>query len=326
MNNRIKHIIKTLLQLLLTLTIFVYITYKFDINIVDILEKLDVKYLIIAILIRVFIMPVISINRWKLFLKYSGVNESFFMLLKISLVSSFFGIILPSSQGTDIMRMVMIEKRCKEKNVKINSTSSATVLIERMIGFVLLALIGFIASVIIDYPNKLYVTGLIGCINLFLFLIIIVVTNKRIYFFTKGILEKIKIMRNIINYVDKLYYSIIIFPFKKILFSSVCLILLFQLCTILVAFCIFKAFSVDLTFIQHLAFYPLITILSVIPISISGLGLREGFFVYFYNSVGILPSISVTVSLINYFIEVLLYALIGGFVYLLQTFKIIKKI
>lgn len=67
---------------------------------------------------------------------------------------------------------------------------------------------------------------------------------------------------------------------------------------------------------------PLIYILSMIPLSISGLGIREGFFVYFYGLIGVEPSIVIAVSLINYLILSVVPALIGGIIYIFSDIGI----
>ena len=149
------HSLKKYLKLLFTIAILSTIFIKFDINVGDIISRVKVKYLIIACLVRLFISPLIYINRWKTFLFHAGIKETFFSLLKISMLSAFFGIVLPSSQGADAIRMYLIEK--KHKGKCLNFTTSSTVLMERIIGLVLLAFLGLIFGLITDFPNKMHV-------------------------------------------------------------------------------------------------------------------------------------------------------------------------
>jgi uncharacterized protein (TIRG00374 family) len=269
------------------------------------------------------VIHAIAMNRWKLFLKHSGIEEGFFTLAKISFMSTFMGIALPSSQGGDVARMYFIEKRHQKKTEK--NTASSSVIIERMLGFVLLAFIGLISSILVpDYPNKEKVVILISLINIFIYSAIFVLTNKWCYKLMSRLLLKVRFFTKVTGFVERTHFSLAHFPYKKVLLPSLILIFLLQCCTILVAYFVFLSFAVDLPFYQHLSFYPIITILSVIPISISGLGLRESFFVYFYALVGVAPEIAVGVSLMNYVVEVLSAALVGGVLYMLYTMKIIK--
>ena len=123
----------------------------------------------------------------------------------------------------------------------------------------------------------------------------------------------------------KTYYTFVNYPYRKVLASSILLILSLQIITVIIVYLVFLAFGVDIPFSQHLVFYPIISILSIIPISISGLGVREGFFVYFYSLIGVSADIAVSVSLINYCIEILLMAIMGGIIYIFDSIIIKKK-
>ena len=320
MKNRLSLIIK----ILITIAVFMFLFIRFDIRFNDIIRSISNLYLLLlAIIVRLFINPLIYINRWKLFLKHSGIHESFFSLWKMSFISSFLGVILPSSQGGDVVRMVMIEK--KHKGFTQHKTASSSVIIERMIGFVLFSLIGLISSLFTpDYPQKEKVIITILSINIALWFILFFITNRRCYLFFSTILKKIKYIRKATEFIDKTHYSLVAFPYKKVLLSSVLLIFLLQISSILIVYLVFLSLDINLPFYQHLSLYPIISILSLIPITISGLGLREGFFVYFYSFIGVFPEVAVSASLINYFIEVIIVALLGGILYLLKMLNFLK--
>lgn len=313
--------IKTILKLTLTLAIFYFLFRKFNVKVSEIFQNVQwFPFIIVAVLIRLLLMPLITINRWKMFLKVSGIEEKFFPLLKISFTSSFLGVILPSSQGSDVMRMYHIEKR--HKNIANAFTPSSTVIIERMIGFILLAITGLICSILIPYfDQKEKVVTIIAVINLLILAVVIFLTNKNVYMLISNLLSRIKIFKKGISFIEKSHHSIVTFPYQKILFPSVFLILLLQLCTITIAYFVFLSFGIQLPFYQHISFYPIIVILSVIPISISGLGLRESLFIYFYSMVGVAPEIAIGVSLVNYTIETLLAVGIGGVIVFFDTIR-----
>lgn len=315
---------KTTIKLLITIGIFVYIFKKYDLKFWDIFSNVQwFPFVVAGVFLRVFVMPAIAMNRWKLFLKHSGIEESILTLAKISFMSSFWGIVLPSSQGGDVMRMYFIEKR--HKNADNAKTSSSSVIIERMIGFVLLALIGLISSILIpSFPNQLQIVAIIGIINIAILGGVFFLTNKKCYLLLSNILAKINFLKKLTAFIQKTHYSTSTFPYKQVLLPSVILILMLQFCTIIIAYLVFLSFGITIPLYQHMAFYPIICILSIVPIAISGLGLREGFFVYFYSLVGVSPEIAVGVSLVNYAVEVLSAAVMGGVINLLVTLKLMK--
>lgn len=320
---KIKKYIKISLQLSVSVVAFYYLYNKFDIDLISTIKATNLWFLLLACAIRIFISPLIYINRWKLFLEKLGVYESFGTLLKISMMSAFIGVILPSSQGADLVRMVMIEKRHPSISLN-NKMASSTILVERVIGFFIFALLGLFFSLVCSYPEKDKVVFCILTINIFIWLTMFILTNRFCYKYTKILFEKIKIPSRILLFIDKMYNTLVEFPYKEVLLSSFALILLLQIVTILILYCVFLSFGVNLPLYQHFAFYPIISILSIIPISIGGLGLREGFFVSFYSLLGVNPSIAISVSLINYLIEIVMFALFGGVVYALKSLNIIK--
>lgn len=313
-----KDAITNIIKLAFTAGIFICLYYSLDINFTAIYKQIvDIKFLFIALLLPLFILPLISTNRWKLFLKEVGVEESICHLWKINWISLFQGIILPSTQGQDFFRIYHIEKLHPQSRGK----SGSTVLIERVMGLILLCIIGVITSLIIEIPNKKEVVVIILSITLCVICIIWALLNKRIYMYFSQIQSKNRWITSILDYIKHFHETIVYFPYKKIMVSTILLILCFQISTILSVYLLFRAYGVNLSLATHLAIYPIISILSMLPITISGLGVREGLFVAFYASLGVQTDVAVSVSLMNYIILILLPALFGGGIYTIELFK-----
>jgi len=276
-------------------------------------------FLIYAIPIPLFIIPLIGNKRWKIFLKIQGINGRLFLLIKLYFMSIFFGILLPSSMGFDAVRIYMIEKRNKQKI----GAGGASVFVDRLIGFFLLSLLGVIGAWVAQnhgVSSNVLFTALF--INFFVISLFFVLRNKSLYSCVTSYLLKIKRRKKIIEYLTLAYSAINSFPLKKVILWTVPLILLGQLSTIFCGFLIFKAFAIDLPFFFHLTFLPLISIISIIPVSISGFGLREGGFVYFYGLFGVDSNISFFVSLLYYFVLMMIPAFIGMLLYLFGSDQI----
>ncbi|MDO5341873.1 MAG: lysylphosphatidylglycerol synthase transmembrane domain-containing protein [Bacteroidia bacterium] len=319
-----KHLSK-LFRLLITVAVFVYIIKKFNIDFDDVFGQVVSPWLLLmGVIIRLVVVQSIAMNRWQLFLRQSGVEESIWNLVKIGFISSFMGVVLPSAQGGDVMRMYFIEKKhgfSKDSNI----TSSSTVLIERMIGFVLLSLIGLLSSILIPfYDGKWKVVILLGVVNVCLWLVIFLLTNRLCYEKLSRILLNTNHLKKVCSFVEKTHFSLVTFPYKRVLLPSVALIGLYQIVTIFVLYLVFLSFGIRIPFYQHMAFYPIIVILAAIPISISGLGIREGSFVYLYSLVNIPAPVCVGVSLAFYMVEVLSGVFVGGILYLLKTLGLVK--
>lgn len=318
---------KKLIKILITIIIFVILYYKFNIKFTSIFS--DIKnwtFIFIGLFCRLVVVQGLAMNRWHIFLKYSGVNESIKTLTKISFLSSFLGVILPSSQGGDIMRMYIIEKR-HSFSAEQKNTVSSSVIIERMIGFILLAGIGLICSLLTpNFPYKDRIIFIIFMINVLLWIVVFFLTNKKAYKILASKLDRIKHMKSFLLFLEKTHHSLVVFPYKKVIVPSVLLIGALQFTTIFILYLVFLAFDIHIPLYYHMALYPIIAILSIIPVSISGLGLREGFFIFFYSTINVIPDMAVKISLINYTIEVLSAVCMGGIIFICTQFHIMKKI
>ena len=313
-----KNHISKILKLLLTIAILAYVFKRFQVDVRNLFQAVSSPLcLCLALLFPIAVLPLISSNRWKLFLHEVGVEESFWTLIKINLISVFQGLILPSSQGQDVLRIYYIEKR----HPQYRGRSGSTIIIERMLGFIILCSICIIALFFIELPHKTTVFTIIGTIFILLLLVVTLLLNKKMNLYLQNKNIKWVGLNKMYSYVMKMYNTIAYFPYKEVLLSSIVLILMYQLSTIMVVYLVFMAYGIHLPLLTHIALYPIISILSMIPITISGLGIREGFFVYFYSLLGIPSDICVCVSLMNYMLVVLLPACMGCLIYVIDTFK-----
>jgi len=311
-----------LIRGLLGLTILTIVIYSIDLNLIPAFKKIEHYYfLVIALFFPLLINPIISNYRWKIILNAQGIDERFFSLVRITFISTFVGLPLPSSTGSDAIRIFISERR----NRKREGAGGAAVIIDRLIGFYILSLLGIIGSLYLISKgmsfNLFYIVLFINISILFLFWII-----KSDLIFSKIIhlVSRIKKLEPLTMYVSQLNNALNVFPYKRILLYIIPLIILFQLSTMFCGFLIFKSFGIGLPFFYHLAFLPLISIISIIPLSISGFGLREGGFVYFYGLLGVDSNILFLISLLYYFILTMIPAVIGMFYYVLgnNSFKL----
>ena len=300
----------TTLRLLASMSLMIFIVLKYNISIRDALASLShFEWLIVSFVLVLFVIPVVVANRWRLFLLYAGINEDAVTLLKINFVSVFWGILLPSSTGFDAIRIYNIERRHSSSR----GIPGSTVIAERLFGFLLLCSIGVVGSLVVtDLKNITFVRVLIFTTMILLSLFVIVVTNKKIYHALLPMTHRIPVLRKPVSYVMNVHQSLTLLPYGKILPSALPLMLIFQLSGILNVYVIFRAMDIHIPFFYHLAIVPIIYIISILPVSISGFGIREGAFVYFYSVFGVDPAVSFTVSVLNYMILMGIPAIIGG--------------
>jgi len=299
----------TLIKLTASTVILLIIYFKFDVSLGNIKKGfVEPGWLIASVFIPLVVVPSIVVNRWKLFLFFSGIKESFFELYKITHVSQFWGLLLPSSSGFIAIKMYLISKKHPDKSAEAGST----VVLEKGLGFIMLSVLGILGTFTASsIPNVEYMRLTIISIFLILLAVAWIAMNKRLYEGTTKLLSRIRVMPRVFSYLARLHRSMTEFPMKAMV-ASIPLILMFQLATILNVYILFRAMGSPIPFYQHLAIMPLIYIIALVPVSISGFGIREGGFVYFYGQLGVDPSTAFAVSIVNYLILGLIPATIGG--------------
>ena len=111
--------------------------------------------------------------------------------------------------------------------------------------------------------------------------------------------------------------------FKKLLYSwkhadkgklslSLLFILMVQMMSYLTAYFLFRFVGYEISFMQHLCLIPAIQIISLMLVTISGFGIREGAYVYFYSQSGIPAASLITLSVLSFLIQAGIPALTGG--------------
>ncbi len=297
-------------QLLMSIGLLVLIIFKYNISLIDnILHLQNPKLMIFSFGITVILIPFLAAFRWRILLKYAGFDENIFTLMKVNFISIFWGIFLPSSDGFAAIRIYQIEKRHPQNQGK----SGSTVVVEKLFGFLLLCTIGIIGTFIIrDLQNISRLRLILLSLTFIVLMILTIATNKRIYNFLISKFGNIFVRIKILSYLQKLHKSLTEIPYLRIFYKVFPIILLVQMLTILNVFILFRAMDIQKPLIFFIAIIPIIQIISLIPITISGFGVRESAFIYFFGLLGIEPSISFTVSILNFLILTGVPAFMGG--------------
>lgn len=301
----------------LAVVLFVLLFRNFNIKVSALATEIaDWRYLVAALCTSLIIPPFLAIRRWQLFLRVSGIIEGFFALWRILLIALFQGLMLPSTQGSDVLRIYYIDRRHPNRR----GVAGSTVLIERMIGLVLLVLLSIVALPFsIRGPELLPLFLTIAAVGATVFLALALVLNKKLHGLYSGKKFANVTITHILGYIGKFHGAVVHFPYRKVLPSSLFWIAGFQLANIFTIYLVFCSYGYVIPFLQHVAIFPVIAILSMAPITIGGFGVREGFFVFFYSLVGVPPTVAVGASILQYIILMLVPAALGGVLLLWGT-------
>jgi uncharacterized protein (TIRG00374 family) len=276
------------------------------------LKSWNAIYFLIGVLLGVFVNVVFA-YRWKTMLAVSGVKISLLTLVKFYFVGTFFNLFLPTALGGDVVRGYDLAMHSGRKMGAVTS-----VLAERIVGFFALAFIALLALLLGSRTlTDAAVTTIILISYLGYFTLTAIVFNAKIMKRLVATLKFIKLW-DIGKRLDRMVDSLHAFTaHKAILWQCFALSTISQTLTILAVYSLALAINLKLPPLYFFMVLPMIWIITMVPLSINGLGVREGAFVFFFTRLGVSDSAALLLSFLTLSQKIAL-GLIGGIIYLLR--------
>lgn len=303
-------LLKTLASL--TLCYFLVSRVGFD-TVVRTLLSVQPASFIIAVVLYLLAMYV-SARRWRILIPLEVRTTRLYALYAIG---SFFNIFLPGIIGGDAVKAFYLSRDLKALGeegsgvasrqpqvlVHENALALASVFMDRYVGFAALLAINLLAFFIgFRYVEGTALTWVIPSVAaLFVAASVCVFTLKvgTRFNFARGVYDYFALYRRR----------------RDILMTTFAYSVVVQLLGIVAVFALARGMSLDVSFVSLLVFVPIAILISLIPLSISGLGFREGAFVILLGTVGIPSQSSMTVSLL-WFLSMVVASLWGLVEYL----------
>ncbi len=228
--------------------------------------------------------------RWRLFLIE---KQSVGRLFSLYMIGNFFNILLPGLTGGDAIKFYYLYKDTKKAGDAVGS-----IFMDRFIGFTALMFIGLLA-LSFGYKN-LMGTGIEWVIPLMVFG----------FFIGSFLIFGLRLGKSFAKIADFYEYFHAYLRQHKVMLLSFLLSLFIQLLGIVSVYLITISLGVKIAFMNILIFIPIIVTITAIPISISGLGVREGAFVLLFGIVGIKDEMAIAISF-GWFLSIALTGLLG---------------
>ncbi len=287
---RITYFIKLGLTIILLVVLFTKVNLS---EVIGILSSLNILYYLIAILF-VPILYLIRTFRWKILLESIEIRNSFTNLYKVLIIGVFYGLITPGKVG-ELGRAYHL----KGKKTKI----FPTIIIEKITDIFALILLSIITIFLFfnNYPGfKLLISV---CIFVMIFGIWIL-SSKRI---TYLLVKPLKVQEeNVDLFIDSFSKMI---KNKNIMFKTFILAFCYYFVNYIAA--IFLLASLDIV-PSVVVVLPLVILMGNIPLTISGLGLRESVGAICFIMIGESGAHGVSFSVL-FFITVTLLPGIAGY-------------
>lgn len=281
------------------------------------IQKVDV-FIILECMAALCLAQVISSLRWQWILVAEGAKIPLKKLFSSYMIGMFVNNFMPTSIGGDIIKAYDIYRWTKDASLSVVS-----VFFERFTGLVALILLSWIG--ITFFMTNFYTTSfLVGSwifINMACIIVIMIFFHKSWF---QLVLKRMEIRR--LEKVGKLlrlcYDKLIAYKNRKYLVVKILIVSFpIQLVTIMIYQQISVEIGIHLPFVFFLFTVPLIILISLLPVSFGGLGVREGATICTFSVAGVPTDVALSVSLI-YMSITYLVSLIGGFLMILRNTKI----
>jgi len=256
---------------------------------------------------------------WKITLEEKNTKLKFSEIFRAVIISHFFGTFLPSSLGPDIILTFNIGRSLPEKQ-----HAPSSLLFIRIINMAGILLASGIALMLL--PQFFLIKNIL--IFTWIFLLGIWIAY---WIALHPIVRKIfdKIIQKYPKYfrtIYKIFDSFSTFGMdKKVLIKVWVAGIGMALIKVCIDYTIARSLGIKVPYLWFLALIPAVSIISMIPISIAGLGIREGAYIGFFAIMGVSSSQSISISLTVFTLNLLL-CLTGGILYLTHgTFVKLKN-
>ncbi len=299
-----KKILK-LLQLAATILLLSYLIIRWGYSLKTLKSDIQAPlWLLPCIINAVLLTPFLAGWRWQIVLRAVNVKIRLSKLIKFNFLSIFWGVMLPSSDGFAFIRMVLVAHSYPE----IKEKTIGSIVLEKFFGILILLTTALIAGFFPGHPQ----TGKLQSILIVLLATMLgLVSLVALMPELKDTVTGNSILRRVLRFIRLLLLSWKKADKKK-LAAAALLILSVQIMSYFVIYCLFRFMGYNLPMINHFCLIPIIQVISLLPFTVAGFGIREGAFIYFYQQFGIPAQSLITLSLLNFLIQAGIPALIGG--------------
>jgi uncharacterized membrane protein YbhN (UPF0104 family) len=244
----------------------------------------DEHHLLTAVLLASAVLMtligvVLSAWRWQRVLEVFGARIALRTLTTIYLASLFIGTVLPTTIGGDVLRV------SRASSLAGSRTAFGSVAVERLTGFLVLPMIvvsGFAIRPSILEERRSWLALLVAAITLALLgFVVLAVGHPRLA-------GRFAERENWTRFIGAVHLGVDRLRRDPAQIARVMgTALLYQLSVLSVFGLVFRALDLDVPIAAVLAFVPAVLMLQVLPISISGLGVREGAIALFLQPFGV---------------------------------------
>ncbi len=305
-----KKILSFVLRIGISIFLMVFLFRRVDkTSLLEIIKAVNLPLLCLGFIVF-FANYLLCFIRWKMLLEAADINLSLNRIVMSYSGSVFFGLFLPSSIGGDMVRSIDLAAHTKKPHEVI-----ATVFLDRLSGYVGLVILTLIALVfgwkLLADRTVLFSVAVISAV---LIAVLLVLFNESLYSLINRFLgpsssNKIK------ESIRALQHQIYLFKGRKrVIVNNLLMSFVAQMISPVCLYFVALSLGININIMYFFVFLPIISAITLLPVSIGGLGLRETATIFFFAKVGVSKDLAFAMSLLS-FSFLLIYGALGGLIY-----------
>jgi uncharacterized protein (TIRG00374 family) len=254
--------------------------------------------------------------RWQLLARPLGFHAPFGRFFSLYYIGMFFNLVLPTSVGGDVVRAWYLDNKSGRR-----ADAFISVIADRVSGVVVLLLIALVALAFQPADLPAWVTWTVAAMTGGALLLL-----GLLFLFSRGQIANCKLqianceldgswrgrLRNLQFAICNLQFAI--FPSRAVFVLSTLLSIVVQLANVLIVWLIGQALGLPVPAAYYLVLVPTVTLLTLLPISLNGMGVREGGMAVLLAPLGVETGPAMTLAFL-WFVAFMVPSLGGVFFY-----------
>jgi hypothetical protein len=308
-----------LLKILVTIALLALILTRVDLRLVgNIIAQANVPLLLLATAMY-FAAIFLGALKWQILVRAQEIDATLGDLLSFSLMALFFGNILPSNIGGDVIRAYDLARVTKGRA----EAAAISVVVDRMMGlfafFAAAVVTAALATMMLTQAQALEQIESATVIAASAFVALCAALFSRRLAKRAAVVFEIGPAKRVQPIARNIYRALQVYRFRyRALALNVLISMTIVVLTAAVWFVVGRAVGIaNVSFFAFLLFNPLIAFVLLIPISFNGLGPKEAAVVFFFGLVGV-PSANALAMSLLFHVIVVVTSLPGGLVWFMK--------
>jgi glycosyltransferase 2 family protein len=243
---------------------------------------------------------VVSSIRWRMLARLLHFDGSLPRYVAYYFIGMLFNLVLPTSVGGDVVRSWYLSVQEGSPPAQGRRTEAfLCVFAERFSGVIMLVLLGCVSLVLCPTPLPWWISGSVMAIGTGAVLGLLFLTYLAWHETPRGTglwgrLTRLPVVQRLVLVIRRFGQN------HQLLFVSMVLSLIVQVGSIVMSWLLAQALGLDIPWPYLGVVVPLVTLLTLLPVSVNGMGLREASTVLLLQPLGVLTSQAVAWSLLHF--------------------------